>query len=1428
MTRSWGHGYGGYLRIGFLLGALTCMGIPVAVSQHTIPITFERYTVTDGLPSNTILALLQDHEGYLWVGTGNGLVRYDGYGFHLFKPHAADTTYAAGRQVRALYDDGNHFVWLGTEAGLARFDRRTEQFTSFAANDAAPTALITAISADHQGNVWIGIQGAGIHRWDHITERFSEVPLDTSATRSATVLSILRDQHDQLWIGTASGTLYELDPETQSRVSAIGLSETEDTRAPIYALLEDADGGLWAGTGDGLYHRRASSSTWDVLHHEPDNPHSLSHSRIISLEQDEDGYIWAGTAGTDVRGGANRIDPETGHVTRIMHDPKDEHSLNGVMATALLQDHSGGFWVGTAYGGLNYHSWQAGQFAHYRYELGRTALKKEVQAILEDRNGHVWVGTWGEGLHRLNPATGNWSSYTEPDRSHPVLASPKISALVEQQNGWIWIGTGEQGLHRYDPTTDAFTTFNVRNSALQENRIVTLYTDLRDRLWVGTTQGGLYRFDLELDRFIAYPFTPPEADNHWVQTIHHNRLGEIWMGTNRGGAARLDETTGTFTYFTHIPGQEGSLSHRSVNEIMEDRSGTLWFRTGNGSVDRYDPLEQRFESIRYRGGPLSGITALVEGTGHRFWLGTRTDGLLAYNKQAGTVEAFSETGLPHDHVRALVSDEEGHLWISTERGIARFDIATASAKGFAMGTGSQIWVTHRGRQGHLYFGGNDGIIAFHPQRIQDNPYPPRAVITTLQAGRPAENHAQATLTLHPSVTSERPVSLSYTQHDLSFGFTGLHFAQAAAIEYAYMLAPYDADWQTNGHSRSTSYTNLPSGSYTFHIRASNADGVWSTPTGVELVIQSPWWSSWWFLLLSAIAVSGAFYGLVQWRMQVLAARNAHLQRLVHERTQSIEQQTIRLAEQADRLQVQDQLKSRFFTNLSHEFRTPLTLILGPLQQALRGEYGSLSPKLESQMDTMRRQGRYLLHLINQLLDLAKLESGHMTVSKEMVDLVPLLRNAILAFSPLAEHKEITLQLSIPHTALLYYGDSDKITKILNNLLSNAIKFTPRSGWVRVSLTCQDSNGAPCIELKVQDNGPGIRLSDQARVFERFYQTDAKGQMLGTGIGLALSKELADLMGGTLHVESAAEQGSIFTLQIPAEAAAPFAMPEPGIDSLSSVPSDLSDFEKEPVLNDPEEFKSTPSSEITVVVVEDHPEVRSFISDCLGQQYTVLEAGDGKAGWDTIRENKPHVVISDVRMPEMDGLELCKRLKADETLNHIPVILLTAHASDENTISGLHIGADAYLAKPFHVGALRAQVDNLITSRSVLRQRFTQEVTLGPSQISIPAADVVFLEKVRALIEAHMAHSNFSSEQLADDIGLSLRQLNRKLNDLIDMPSSQFIRTMRLERSAQLLEQDVGTVSEIAYAVGYNSASYFARLFKEHFGVLPSAYKKDQT
>ncbi len=902
--------------------------------------------------------------------------------------------------------------------------------------------------------------------------------------------------------------------------------------------------------------------------------------------------------------------------------------------------------------------------------------------------------------------------------------------------------------------------------------------------------------------------------------IHQDSNGIFWLGTKEG-LWRLDPATGTLKNYRNDSKNPSSLSHNTVLSICADPA----------QPDR------------------------------RLWVGTQGGGLNLFDCATEAFTSFTEKdGLPNNVIYAILSDGAGHLWLSTNQGLSRLDPRTRTFKNYYVNDGLQdnefnACAYFKSSSGALFFGGINGFNAFYPEDIQDNPHAPPVVLTGFQIfNKPASFRAPDSPLKMP-ISETKELTLRYDQKVFSFEFAALDYTDPAKNQYAYKMENFDADWQPVSKRRNATYTNLDPGKYVFRVKASNNDGVWSEEgLALAITITPPLWRTWWALGFYLIAGAGGLIGFVQRREHALKARTNELEAAVAERTALVRTQNERLAAQAHKLQEADQLKSSFFANLSHEFRTPLTLILGPVEQELEKAPGEVSRR---NLRLIKGNARRLLRLINQLLDLSRLEGGKMPLQAAPQDLVGLLKGITMSFASLAERKQIALKFVAREAEVIAYLDQDKVEKIFYNLLSNAFKFTPEGGSVEVAMASSEAPGAVSdervaqddthalpkkppgnyVEITVRDTGIGIPADRLPFIFDRFYQVDSSStrEYEGTGIGLALVKELVELHRGQIGVMSSSGQGAAFTVRLPlgkehlqpqeimANVVTAKRVSNENEDALET--HAFSADEDEPS----EELAAKPptvpqsSEEAIVLVVEDHADFRNFIRNHLEPAYKVIEAAQGEDGWEAAVTNIPDLIISDVMMPKMSGYDLCARLKRDERTSHIPVILLTAKAGAADKIAGLQTGADDYLPKPFDAMELQVRIKNLIESRRALRERFKQTVLLKPSELNVHSADEVFLKKVLAVVEKHLDKEDLTVDQVADGVGMSRAQLNRKLRAITNQSVMEFVQSIRLQRAADLLRKKVGTIAEIAFMVGFGDPSYFTKSFRKQFGKTPSEF-----
>jgi signal transduction histidine kinase/DNA-binding response OmpR family regulator len=986
--------------------------------------------------------------------------------------------------------------------------------------------------------------------------------------------------------------------------------------------------------------------------------------------------------------------------------------------------------------------------------------------------------------------------------------------------------------------------------SISSDNVSVVYEDRAGTLWVGTFEEGLDRFDRRSGTFTHYRYSsnnPKSLSSNAVEVLHEDNEGVLWVGT-RNGLNAMDRGSGTFT--RHFAFDRPEILQTDIRVVFEIDSATLWLGFFNGlwSFDKRTGIFKHLALGRV------GIQAILESRERFLWFASGPLDLTKFDPSTGNITKYTDREFfPTKELRSMLEDNRGNLWLGTSRGLSKFDPRKETFRSYDAGDGLQVnefidRSAYKSRNGDMYFGGDNGFTVFHPDSIKDNQYITPVWITTLRVFNTIVRFAKPIMDLDT-------IEMAHNQNNISFEYVALNYMNAAKNQYKYKLGGFDKEWTNAGTVRIANYTNLDPGEYTFRVKGSNNDGLWNeVGDSLVVIIHPPWWATTWSYGVYIAVFGLVLYGIRRYEMNRLGWK--HRMQLEHVQT--------------DKLKEVDQMKSRFFANISHEFRTPLTLILGPIQKWKAkaetgnspdlqvGDFKTPSQKpgegfqpltntgeLQKDLGMAERNTQRLLRLINQLLDLSRIEAGGMKLQAAQGNIVPFVKGIAQSFQSSAGRRSIELNVEAESNEIEVYFDRDKMEKILTNLLSNAFKFTPAGGAVIVHISNPTSppdrwraGQIPNqVLITIADTGIGIPADQMDKVFDRFYQVDASQtrEQEGTGIGLALTKELVELHHGTIHVRGEVGKGTQFTVRLPLGRShlkadeiieAPQRL-EPSKQSLEeSVP--VEEHKVEGAVGSPaSESEGLFTEKPIVLVVEDNADVRAYMKEYLIGSYQVEEAKDGAEGIEKAKEIIPDLIISDVMMPNKDGYELCKTLKLDEKTSHVPIILLTAKAGQENKIEGLETGADDYLTKPFDAKELLVRVKNLIDLRRKLRERFSVGQVLKPGEIAVTSIDDAFLQKVKAAVERHISEEEFSVEELAQEVSMSRSQIFRKLTALTGQPPSDFIRYMRLHRAMDLLKKNAGTVSEIAYTVGFNSVTYFTKCFHQQFNVLPSEVRKQQ-
>lgn len=1320
-----------------------------------------------------------------------------------------------GEEYLLFYTDGNWYNWdihvASSEDGI--YWNQQEESRTFNKFYNCPTGNnVHSLFADSGGAMWMGCWGPnrGVNKIDFLEDlnfqKLLENPFNYDGWKISHFLQsvsgsdIEQDRYGNIWIaGNTQGIYHYNSSSGQFARFQLEKESSVPSTYNTYSVFPE-ENYIWAGMGNG-----------DIVRLEFDftdpTPSLLNQKRfktrlngiIKHIVKVSDNKFLLNSA----VGGIGLFNKITGNVEYFSNSPSDQKSLGYGEIGTISVDSSGFIWI-CSEGGLNKFNPNKKKFRNFVYEEGNpNAIQSNYVSSLietEEKSQRVlWIGTRSGGLTKIS-RRGNIVKHYKPENSNPnSLSHLMVRSLYEDREGFIWIGTGNL-LQKLDPNTDRFMNYppsqTVGESKMSGWHFDAVFEDQRDQIWIGSFKGyEKYNREKEVFDFqgggrVTKIFAFKDFD-----------VDEIWIATDNIGLLMYNDSSGIETTYP---------------------------------VDIEDPEKLGSKVIN----TLFGTT--VDGR-HVLWIGTKYglySTILHKNKSRNPDELkfkryTVEDGLPNNIVTSITDDDNANLWIGTNRGLSKFTPSTGEFRNYDKGDGlpSNEFVMNsvmKSNSGELFFGTKNGLTSFFPDSIVDNTEKPNIVLTGFRLfNKPVKIDPSQSGTeefhLKKQITYLDTLFLSYNENYFSFEFAALDYHNPKKNRYAYLMENFESDWNfTGSDNRSAHYTNVEPGEYSFKVKGTNNDGYWSDIRSLVIIITPPWWETNWAYLGYIIIVMILLY--VVWSFQVSRINLKHAAELEHL--------------EAEKYREIDQMKSRFFANISHEFRTPLTLILGPIERMLSK---ARDMKEEKDLSLVRRNARRLYNLINQLLDLSKLESNKFSLKVYRQNIVPFLKGLVMSFSSLAERKNILLKVTSEKEEFQIYFDKEVLSKIINNLVSNAFKFTERGGRIDIAVKeisdpvnkdTKDADINRTLSIVVTDNGIGIPKDMVERIFERFYRVDEHPptETEGTGIGLSLTKEMVELHKGKITVTSEEKRGTSFFVSLPMndDAYTENEISEREINDEDYLigSSELEILEKSESENVRADGDLTPLPEKPIIlVVEDNPDVRQYIKDYIYEEYEIAEAVNGSDGLEKAFEIIPDLILSDIMMPEMNGVELCSKLKNDERTSHIPVILLTAKASGEDKINGLETGADDYIMKPFDAKELLVRIKNLIEGRKRIREHFRKEGLFEINDQAVNSVDKVFLQKVIAFINDHISDTNLNIDILADEMALSRSQLYRKFSALCNESPSDFIRRIRLSRAAKLIEQNFGNISEIAMEVGFTNPGYFSKCFREQFKKSPKEYTK---
>jgi len=1328
------------------------------------------------IPEND--CIYQDSRGFMWIGTLDGLYRYDGYSY---KTYRIDNSGISSNMVIALDEDSKGNIWIATYGkGICKLNPHDDTFTNYEDKGSQYniTNDVTTLLVDNHDHIWIGNWlGANRVKMDNNMERVKEVQQVKFATDEAElqsqIKSLFQDKDGNIWIGTNLFT-YRLKDHSKD----LNIENFERFACSGDNISQFEDGVLVAGNNLCSITKSNNAYALNILN---------SYDALLALYHDN--VLWLGRR--DGISCMTRNANNEWHVVKRLSSDFSATRLGSNITTSMIKDDIGQIWVGTRGGGVNIISTTPKRFAHYRKTLKKGSLANNLtRCIFEDSNENLWIGTEEGGVNFLKK-NGNYSKdFKHVDVNNSEFEN-RVYAIEEmptpdskQHKSLIWLGSSyPNNLFAINPNTLELKNLNppVDNISF----VFCLEAENDTCLWAGTYNEGLWRITMDtkgnIKRFDNYtPETESATLSFIIRSIFKDSKGNIWIGTDKGlnriSASETQKKHPKFEKFTVGEGQK-HLNHDYILQVFESENGTIW-------------------------------------------IGSMGGGLMRYSENTATGDYYFTTitmndGLPNNSIKSIVEDDEGNLWLATNKGLSCYKPADGSIINFDKEDGLQenefgeICGIKR-HNGELVFGGINGFNTFYTKEPEVNNKKPRLYFTDLLilnkevfSGDTIDNQ----ILLNQSIEYTENLTLEYKHNSFSIGFVGIHYDAPQKHQYRYILEGFDEEWyKASPQHRIAKYTNIPDGEYTFKVMGTNGDNIWSNrPIELKIKIKPPLYRSYKALILYCIL------------LMLLAYFVYRMAKTVSQRKRDL------LLAKVEKNKVEEisKAKLQFFTNISHEFRTPLSLITAPLEQLLSDKNEMDKEKQAYKLKVIKHNTGLMMRLVNQLLDFRKLDQNKLRLKPSKQNINEFLENIYSAFEILAKQKNIDYQyLGISSTTDVWI-DVEKMEKVIYNLLSNAFKFTPDNGQIILKADVNADKGM--YSISVTDTGIGIDADEAEHIFERYYQSTGKNNMGGTGIGLALSKGIVDLHKGKIGFTSNTPEGTTFFVKLKTgnKHFSTDTMTESELNKQILMP------EFEAVIDNTEANSDAKalSDKAKLLIVEDNYELRKQLKDIFEAEFVIYEAENGLIGKDECNNKQPDLIISDVMMPEMDGIEMCKIIKDNEATSHIPILLLTAKNTDDTRVDGYVTGADGYLAKPFNIEVLKARVKSLMDNREKMRLRFQKDIEINPEIISNTPADAKFLEKILARIEENLSESEYSVEQLADDYGVSRIYLNRKIKALTGETTNQFMRNIRLKHAAELLKQNKLNISEVTWKVGYNDLRTFRKRFKEKFGMSPSDYAK---
>ncbi|UWY27671.1 ATP-binding protein [Flavobacterium sp. TR2] len=1363
---------------------LCCLTISNSLFSQGKFDSYQFRSIQETASKRAVSSIIQDKNDFIWIGTsGAGLYRYDGVNYFGYKydnkPGSVNSNF-----IYSTFIDSKNNLWVGTDQGLCLYNRDLDNFTRINIEDAITQGYtqpitIKTIIEDNNGNLYLGAYGFGLFKLNIKTLKASLVHSKVLDKPNFLIKSSVKNKQGIIYLGTSYGLL-EIDTNGKVKQVYKDKFKREPLTSDIESLVIDKFGYLWMGTTEnGLIKIKPETDNYQFENY------PITKNKILSIVQSSLGYIVCGTEND----GLLVVNYKGEVLKKYLHSKYNSASLKSNSVWSLYEDREKRLWLGYFNKGLGVFDKPNNKFnALESLANNENSLQTSyVTSVAKDKKGNLLISNEGGGLDIYNLANKSFIHVNKTNQSYySGLDALDIQAIFIDSKQNIWLGSWDRGIYFLKNGTSRFVNYNTANTpGLKSNRIFSFSEDSKGRIWIGTFIKGLHYFDNKSSTFVhcdSEPFAKNGLDNAFIRKVFVDSDNVLWVGTILG------------LYQINIKDESGF-------KVTKMRDAMF------GGINKNNSIQI--------------ILSIYESNDKTIWIGTDAQGLFSYNKKNKAFSNYDDfPGFKEKSIRAIISDNNGALWLSGGSGLTKLDLKNRKSTNFNKDDGLidndfNNNAVYKDGNGELYFGGYEGVNYFNPNEIKKAEKAPRLYFSDFKLFNKSVKPNEEGSPLSKVISQTKEITLNYTQSVFTIEYVGINYNYSKKNQYAYYLEGFEKDWNYVGNNRTATYTNLAPGNYTFKVKSANADGTWSgNQLELKIKVLPPWWKTIWaYLIYSSILIF-----LILYLNKIYQNRFKAKQAIILEKEKNIQ------------LEKLNNKKLQFFTNISHEFRTPLTLIINPLEDILKSK--KISPEIYNKLKIVHKSSDRLSRLINELMDFNKLEFNKISLQAKKVEVVSFTEAVIGYFYEEAAARNIAVNFESPIDELEDWLDPKMLEKILFNIISNAFKFTPDNGSIHISINASetenaliiDGNKVPSFSITIADTGSGIPKKDLNKIFDRFYQVNNlnKEYYGSTGIGLEVVKEFVELHKGKIEVESQVGQGTSFKITFPLGSS---------LYKGSEIIEEKYKIEsKNELLSEPvrDEIESNSEAETqkayTVLIVEDNTELRNYLKQELSKSYRVITAENGQKGYDLAVQKLPDLIITDVIMPVMDGLELCKNIKGDLKTSHIPLLMLSAKAMVKDRLEGIDSGADMYLSKPFELDILKSSLAQLITSRQIMFKKFYSGITKQGKE-KTTSLDNDFIQKILHYINENISEPELTVELLSSKIFLSRSQLYRKIKTLTGVSVNEFIRNVRLEKAKQFIEQGNNNINEISFKVGFTSPSYFAKCYKIKYGHLPTQEKR---